>query len=208
MLGIKISHLSDSITLSQAHYVDSVLELYGMTNCRPTETPMVPHLHLEEAADSERKEFLKLNTNYHSAIGSVSCLSTSTQSDLAYALTYKKRKTEPLEYYSDANWGNYQKTRRLVTGYLVPLKRGLKIWRTCKQPTVSLSLAEAEYRALTDLTKELLWIQQAGEEIGILENLKTTIVDKDNQRCIDTTDRDCNTNGRRMKHIEIQLHFI
>ncbi|MBW0565797.1 hypothetical protein O181_105512 [Austropuccinia psidii MF-1] len=57
MLGIEISHLSDSITLSQAHYVDSVLELYGMTNCRLTETPMVPNLHLEEASDSERKEF-------------------------------------------------------------------------------------------------------------------------------------------------------
>ncbi|MBW0570222.1 hypothetical protein O181_109937 [Austropuccinia psidii MF-1] len=191
MLEIKISHLSDSINFSQAHYVDSVLELYGMTNCRPTATPMVPHLHLEEAADSERKEFLKLNSNYHSAIRSLSCLSTLTQSYLAYAvstlskflekpgitnwrsflhasqylkgnpniqITYKKSITKPLEAYSDANWGSCQTTRSLVTGYIVTLNRGIIIWRTCKQPNVSLSLSEAEYRALTDLTKELLWI--------------------------------------------------
>ncbi|MBW0495664.1 hypothetical protein O181_035379 [Austropuccinia psidii MF-1] len=63
MLEINISHFSDSVILSQVHYVNCVLELYGMANCRPIETPMVPHLHLEEALDFERRRFLKLNTN-------------------------------------------------------------------------------------------------------------------------------------------------
>ncbi|MBW0475748.1 hypothetical protein O181_015463 [Austropuccinia psidii MF-1] len=178
-----------------------------MSNCRPIETPMIPHLYLEEASDCERKEFLKLNTNYCSTIGNLRYLSNATRPDLAYTvsallqflekpgishwksflhvlqyfkgnpniqLTYKKNLTEPLEAYSDADWGN----------------------------------SEAEYRELTDLTKEILWIGQFGEEIGILENLKTTVVHEDNQGCINTANSNCNTNGRRMKHIEIQLHFI
>ncbi|MBW0527383.1 hypothetical protein O181_067098 [Austropuccinia psidii MF-1] len=33
-------------------------------------------------------------------------------------------------------------------------------------------------------------------------------IHEDNQGCIDTANSDCNTNTRRMKHVEIQLHFI
>ncbi|MBW0515071.1 hypothetical protein O181_054786 [Austropuccinia psidii MF-1] len=38
--------------------------------------------------------------------------------------------------------------------------------------------------------------------------MNSPIVHEDNQGCIDTANIDCNTNGRRMKHIEIKLHFI
>ncbi|MBW0562907.1 hypothetical protein O181_102622 [Austropuccinia psidii MF-1] len=37
---------------------------------------------------------------------------------------------------------------------------------------------------------------------------RAILVPEDNQGCIDTANSDCNTKTHRMKHIDIQLHFI
>lgn len=77
---------------------------------------------------------------------------------LHQSLSFPKQKTGPVIAYSDADWGNCRTTRRSVTGYLAMFHDCLILWRTRKQPCVSLSTAEAEYPALTDLTGELLWL--------------------------------------------------
>ncbi|MBW0465342.1 hypothetical protein O181_005057 [Austropuccinia psidii MF-1] len=99
-------------------------------------------------------------------------------------------------------------TRRSITGDLVTLESGLIIWKTCKKPNISVSSAEAEYRALTDLAKESLWIRQFGKEIKIFKNLGTATIHKDNEGFIYPSNSDCNSHGRIMKHVEIQLNFI
>ncbi|MBW0563818.1 hypothetical protein O181_103533 [Austropuccinia psidii MF-1] len=87
MLGIKITHKAEAITLSQNHYIDSLLELYGMSNCKPVSTPLSPNLHLEGALISEREEFQALNINYRSAVGSLSYLSSATRPHLSYSVS-------------------------------------------------------------------------------------------------------------------------
>ncbi|MBW0565254.1 hypothetical protein O181_104969 [Austropuccinia psidii MF-1] len=47
ILGIKIFYHPNTITLSQSHYIDSLLDLYGMTNCKSVATPLVPNLCYE-----------------------------------------------------------------------------------------------------------------------------------------------------------------
>ncbi|MBW0526732.1 hypothetical protein O181_066447 [Austropuccinia psidii MF-1] len=110
--------------------------------------------------------------------------------------------------YSDANWGNCRVTRRSKTRYLISFNGNIVIWKTRKQPSISLSSAEAEYQLLTDLTSELLWFKKFIEEINILTMKRAILVHEDNQGCIDTANSDCNNNTRHMKHIDIQLHFI
>ncbi|MBW0482345.1 hypothetical protein O181_022060 [Austropuccinia psidii MF-1] len=110
--------------------------------------------------------------------------------------------------YSDTNWGNCRVIRRSTTGYLISFNGNLVIWNTRKQPTISLSSAEAEDQLLTELTSELLWFKKFIEEINILTMTRAILVHEDNQGCINTADSDCNTNMRHMKHIDIQLHFI
>ncbi|MBW0485031.1 hypothetical protein O181_024746 [Austropuccinia psidii MF-1] len=105
-------------------------------------------------------------------------------------LVYKKHNSKLPVAYSDAKWGNCRVTRRSTTGYLILFNDNLIIWKTRKQPTISLSSAEAD------------------EEINILKMTKAILIHEDNQGCIDTANSDCNTNTRRMKHINIQLHFI
>ncbi|MBW0535803.1 hypothetical protein O181_075518 [Austropuccinia psidii MF-1] len=64
MLGIKIIHQPDTITLTQSHYIDSLLESYAMTNCKPVATPLIPNVHFEATSELEKQEFLSLKINY------------------------------------------------------------------------------------------------------------------------------------------------
>ncbi|MBW0534368.1 hypothetical protein O181_074083 [Austropuccinia psidii MF-1] len=241
MLGIKIIHDTNSITLSQGHYINSLLDLYGMKNCKPVGTPLIPNSHLNAASQEERNTFEELEVNYHSAVGSLSYLSSATQPDLSYSisalsqffekpgikhwnaflhvlkylkgtknvgLTYSGDNCEALVAYCDADWGNCRITRQSVMGYLIKLFNNLVIWKTRKQPTVSLSSAEAECKSLTDLGSELIWFKHFCKEVNIFDEDSAIIVHEDNQGCINTANSDSNTNARRMKHLDIQLHFI
>jgi hypothetical protein len=236
MLGIKILHEPDAIVLSQLHYVNSVLELYGMGSCRPVSTPLVPNLHLAKASVEEQDRFKALGVNYRSAVGALSYLSTATRPDIAYAvsllsqfleepgithweafthvlrylagtsdnaLVYKRGGPEDLQGYTDADWGNCLSTRRSLTGYLLLFNGHLISWQTKKQPVVSLSSCEAEYRALTDFSCELLWLRQFLNEVNLASADGPTIVHEDNQGCIAVANFEANTNAKRMKHVEI-----
>ncbi|MBW0512781.1 hypothetical protein O181_052496 [Austropuccinia psidii MF-1] len=241
LLGIKIYQDVDTIRLSQEHYVESILDLYGMYDCRSVATPLIPNEHLVAATENESEEFKKLELNYRSAIGSLSYISTATRPDISYAVSalsqflerpgiihwkaflhilrylrgtsrmcinYKGGVIGDAVAYCDADWGNCRVTRRSVSGHLILFNEGLVIWKTKKQPTVSLSSAEAEYKSLCNLASEVLWFQQFCEEVKLTNNSQPMRIYEDNQGCIDTANSDCNANTRRMKHVKIQLHFI
>ncbi|MBW0527614.1 hypothetical protein O181_067329 [Austropuccinia psidii MF-1] len=191
MLGIKVTQAKDCVTLDQQHFAKALLDLYGMSNCRPVSTPLIPNQNLSSATDEELSAFLSLGVNFRSAVGSVNYLSTATRPDLF-----------------DADWGNCTDTRWSVTGYLVQFNNCLVIWKTRKQPTVSLSTSEAEYKSLCDVTAELLWLRQWCSESQLTNSVSPTLVHEDNQGCINAASGNSNINGRRMKHFDIQLHFV
>ncbi|MBW0574447.1 hypothetical protein O181_114162, partial [Austropuccinia psidii MF-1] len=222
ILGIKINHHEDGVSLDQHHFIEALLELYGMSQCKTVTTPLVPNSHLTPATEIKLEEFNNLKINFRSAIGSLNYLSTATRPDLSFAvstlsqylekpgikhwsaflhvlkylkgsqelgLLYKRGKQNGIEAYSDADWGNL-------------------LWKSRKQPTVSISTAEAEYKVLCDLMSELLWLKQWCEEAKILKTSKPIITWEDNQSCINIANNDCNFNNKRLKHVKIQLHFI
>jgi hypothetical protein len=183
----------------------------------------------------EQDRLKSLGVNYCSAVGALSYLSTATRPNIAFAvstllqflenprithvlrylagtadnaLVYQRGSIEPLCGFTDADWGNCLATWRSVTGYLSLLNGHLISWQTKKQPVVSLSSCEAEYRALTDFSCELLWLRQFLDEVGIVSADAPTVVHEDNQGCIAVANFEANTNAKRMKHVEIQLHFI
>jgi hypothetical protein len=72
-----------------------------------------------------------------------------------------------LYIYTDADWVGCYDDCRSTGGYAIFLGPNLISWRSRKQPTVSHSSTEAEYKALANGTAEDVWIQSVLKELGV-----------------------------------------
>ncbi|MBW0545926.1 hypothetical protein O181_085641 [Austropuccinia psidii MF-1] len=100
---------------------------------------------------------------------------------ISVGLCYPVNKSNGITAYSDADWGNCRITRQSTTGYLARFHNCLVLWKTRKQPLVSISTAEAEYKAVCDLTSGLLWFRQWCEEAKLVTFTETILIYGDNQ---------------------------
>ncbi|XP_028059334.1 uncharacterized protein LOC114263037 [Camellia sinensis] len=64
-----------------------------------------------------------------------------------------------LQAFTDSNWASDGLDRCSISGFCVYLGPNLLSWSAKKQPTVSCSSIEAEYRSMAYTTAELCWIQ-------------------------------------------------
>lgn len=110
-----------------------------------------------------------------------------------------------LTNYADADWAGDPATRRSTTGYVFTLHGGAVSWMSRKQPTVSLSSTEAEYKATVEAGKELAWLRIILEDLNI--NLHDSLaIQNDNQGAIALAENP--VFQARSKHIEVQYHWI
>nr|XP_020186214.1 uncharacterized mitochondrial protein AtMg00810-like [Aegilops tauschii subsp. strangulata] len=71
-----------------------------------------------------------------------------------FGVTLSASADTALTAYSDADWTGCPDTRRSTSGYCVFLGPSLISWPSKRQPTVSRSSAEAEYRAVANVVAE------------------------------------------------------
>lgn len=118
-----------------------------------------------------------------------------------------ERKNQKLYAFSDADWANCSQDRKSYTGFLIWFGGAPISWASRKQQTVALSSTEAEYMALGDTAKEVLFTKEVMRELGFQDTCSGPIkIYGDNIGSIHLA----NKNGchGRTKHIDTRHHFI
>ena len=110
-----------------------------------------------------------------------------------------------LTTYPDADWAGCPDTRRSTSDYCVFLGSSLISWSSKRQPTVSRSSAEAEYRVVANVVAECSWLRQLLQELSCPVD-RATVVYCDNVSAVYLFANA--VHHRRTKHIELDIHFV
>jgi hypothetical protein len=122
-----------------------------------------------------------------------------------YRLKLSGSRFEEMVMYSDANWAEDRTERKSNNGHVCFFNGGTISWSSRKQECVALSSCEAEYIALSEAVKEVIWLRRMLMEFGYSMD-SPTVVKADNQSAIKLVDRERFSNTT--KHIDTRYHFI
>ncbi|GAV74092.1 hypothetical protein CFOL_v3_17573, partial [Cephalotus follicularis] len=75
-------------------------------------------------------------------------------------LVYRNYGHQRIEGFSDADWAESPVDRRSTSGYCAFVGGNLVSCKGKKQPVVARLSAESEYRAMTHITCEVMWVKQ------------------------------------------------
>ncbi|XP_019264914.1 PREDICTED: uncharacterized protein LOC109242520 [Nicotiana attenuata] len=210
VLGIEVSPTPAGLLLNQRKFILDLLAEYKCYEVSPVVSPLDLTLKLQ-AADGDLLPNPEL---YWSLIGKFNFL-THSRLDLSFAvqhlrtsdygILFNKSSDFALHGYLDSDWATCPYSRKSVTGFFVFFGGSLVSWKSKKQSVVSLSSAEAEYRALSKLVAELTWLTRLLENLGVV-GVTPVSVFCDNQSAQHIA---CNpVFHERTKHIWVDCHFV
>ncbi|XP_019223762.1 PREDICTED: uncharacterized protein LOC109205501 [Nicotiana attenuata] len=110
-----------------------------------------------------------------------------------------------IKAYCDSDWAACPDSRKSVSGYIILLGNSHVCWKSKKQETISLSSAEAEYRALRKVVEELVWLCRLLEELTV-PFAKPVEVFCDSKSSLHIARN--HVFHERTKHIEVDCHFV
>ncbi|XP_066392551.1 uncharacterized mitochondrial protein AtMg00810-like [Miscanthus floridulus] len=231
-LGVSVQRRGDSLFLSQRQYMLDILDRAGMSHCKPSNTPVDTHSKLSadgvSVADPSQyrslagalqyltftrpdiayvvqQVYLYMHDSREPHLSALKRILRYLQGTLDLGLHLHRTSPADLTVYTDADWAGYPDTRKSTLGYAVFLGDNLIFWSSKRQPTVSRSSAEAEYRAVANGVVEACWLCQLLIELCC--PLRRAIV----VYCDNVIVVYLSTNlvqHQRTKHIEIDLHFV
>ncbi|KAI3725994.1 hypothetical protein L1987_65791 [Smallanthus sonchifolius] len=232
-LGIKVTCTTTGLFLDQSQYARDIISRASMTSCKPCATPVDlnaklsatdeplfhdPTLYCSLAGALQYLTFTRPDISY--AVQQV-CLFMHEPHDphfaflkrilrylqgtIDYGIRIVRSNIHSLIAYSDADWGGCPDSRRSTSGYCVFLGDNLISWSSKRQPTISRSSAEAEYRGVANAVAEATWIRNLLLELH-LPLRQVTVVYCDNDSAVYLSDNP--VQHQRTKHIEIDIHFV
>lgn len=234
-LGIEVKKTRDGLILSQRRYALNLLKKANMEKCKPMSTPMssAERLLREQgiplSTDEQFKyrstvgalqyltmtrpdlafavnkvcQYLHAPTDTH--WGAVKRILRYVKGTLDFGVKIQKSQTMMLSGFSDADWAGCPDDRRSTSGFAVFLGVNLISWSSRKQATVSRSSTEAEYKAIANLTAEMIWIKSLLKELGVYQS-KAPRLWCDNLGATYLTSNPMF--HARTKHIEVDFHFV
>ncbi|CAL2274238.1 unnamed protein product [Prunus armeniaca] len=230
-LGIEVSRSKKGIYVSQRKYALEILKDYGFLGARPVDFPMEEAKLSDKGEllkDPEKYRrlvgrLLYLTITRPDITYSVHVLSRFMhqlrlphmdaalrvvrylKSTPGQGLLFQSDNKLDLIAYCDSDWAGCLITRRSTTGYCVFLGNSLISWRTKRQRTVSLSSAEAEYRAMASTCCEVTWLRFLLQDLH-LPSSEASHMYCDNQAALHIAANP--VFHERTRHIEMDCHFI
>ncbi|GJX46111.1 ribonuclease H-like domain-containing protein [Tanacetum coccineum] len=202
-LGISVLRDSSGIFLSQKKYVVEILEKTHMVNCNPSQTPIDTESKL--GSDGDPKVCLYMHDPQEPYFLALKRILRYVYGTLDYGLQLFSSSTTDLVAYPDADWAGYLTTRRSTLGYYVFHGNNLLSWSSKRQPSLSHSSAEAEYRGVANAVAETCWLLNLRCELHTPLS-SATLVYCDNVSAVYLS---CNpVQHQRVKYIEIDIHFV
>ena len=120
-------------------------------------------------------------------------------------LEYKRTSNPVLSCYVDASWAEERDKRRSRYGYAIYYGNALICWRSKLHACICLSTAEAEYVALTEACKDVMWLRHMLNEIGNAQT-SATVVYEDNIACMKMATNPI-VSGRN-KHMQLKMSYV
>jgi len=234
-LGIEVRRDKEGLVLSQEKYAKDILSRVGMTKCKAMVTPLSSTEKLSRIKgealgleDSTRYrsivgalqyltltrpdlaysvnnvcQFLHVPTTVHWT--SVKRILRYIHLTSGIGLRIGKTSSTLLSAFSDADWAGDVDDRCSTGGFAIFFGSNLISWSARKQPTVSRSSTEAEYKSMANATAELIGVQSLLGELGVPVT-QVPCLWCDN---LDATYLAANpVFHARAKHIEIDFHFV
>ncbi|XP_020114487.1 uncharacterized protein LOC109728471 isoform X3 [Ananas comosus] len=194
-LGIEVHRSPSGLHLSQQKYAHQLLQRHGFLDSKPVSTPLSPTSrlsshegHLLEDPYTYRQivgalqylTFTRPDISY--AVNSVAQylhaprephmqavkrILRYIRGTLTYGLPISRCDNPSLVAFADADWAGCPDTRRSTSGYCIFLGPNLISWSAKKQPTISRSSSEAEYRAVAYTLAETVWIRRLLRDLRV-----------------------------------------
>ncbi|KAK9049562.1 hypothetical protein SSX86_031470 [Deinandra increscens subsp. villosa] len=233
-LGIAVTRpSSNSLFLSQHKYAREILQRAGLENCNPVSTPVdtqsklsakdgIPLPDLTEYRQlcgalqyltitrpdisyAVQQVCMHMHAPTTSHMNALKRILRYVQGTITFGLTINRSNSTSLVAYTDADWAGCPDTRRSTSGYCVYLGDNLLSWSSKRQPTISRSSAEAEYRGVANVVSETCWIRNLLGDLFVPLN-KATLIYCDNVSAVYLSSNP--VQHQRTKHIEIDIHFV
>ena len=114
-------------------------------------------------------------------------------------------KGKPVVGFVDSNLATNDAQAHSTSGTLIKLFGNTIMWSSKRQPSVALSTMLAEFYASCDITRDIMWLRQHLDTLG-LKSLEPTLVFEDNAGCIEIAKNPSNYKGTRQ--LETKFFFV
>ena len=232
-LNVKFERTEHSISISQENFILQLLKSYNLQDINPKKTPMLK-LELDESPflpDNLKYTQLVGSLIYLTTVSrpdiAYCVIYLARQSSkpternwnqLKHLLAYLKSTAKiginfsegngsKLSAFCDSDYAGDLKTGRSTSGIIVQHGTNLISWKSSLQSRVALSSFEAEYYALAEVTKEIIYFTQLLKELKIT-NQQPTLISIDNQSAIVVANSPLAKFNPKSKHINTKFHFI
>ena len=231
-LGLEIVRNRElqEIEITQSKYIEAILERFNMSNAKSQPTPMLstkfdlnssslsPNVPYRQAVGALMYLANGTRPDITFAVHYLSRFQSNPKQEhwvmVKHVFRYLRGtvnlglkycgKIDGISAYADSDFASDLDSRKSTSGLVVCMFGDPIVWSSRKQECIALSTTEAEYVAMTEAAREIVFIHALSSEIKIPISLPITLFE-DNTSAIKLSKT---LENKRTKHVEVKYHFI